>query len=32
MIYTVLERKIVRMTLFPTKQAALEAVGVDEPR
>lgn len=29
-IYTVLERKIVRMTLFPTEQAALEAVGVDE--
>jgi hypothetical protein len=25
-------RKIVRMTLFPTEQAALEAVGVDENR
>ena len=31
-IYTVLERKIVRMTLFPTDQAALEAVGVEENR
>ena len=31
-IYTVLEKKIVRMTLFPTEKAALEAVGVEENR
>ena len=29
-IYTVMENKIVRMTLFPTEQAALEAVGLRE--
>jgi ketosteroid isomerase-like protein len=29
-IYTVIERKIVRMSVFPTEKAALEAVGVAE--
>ncbi len=29
-LYTVIDRKIARITLFPTEQAAREAVGSDE--